>query len=104
MEEINNIFEKIDNVEVDEAAKHKQDIILRSREHTIKYKEDGRCCSPLPIEDVKLDRGINVYIPGFISFDFINLSTVYFKFSLPDKKRFLTEEMLIKKVMKNRIN
>lgn len=99
-EEINNIFAKIDDFEIVEATEHKRNIAYQGRLNVIKYIENGKLCSPLPKDDVKVDRGVNIYNPGFISFDFINLSTVYFKFSLPDKKRcYLTEEKIIKKLV-----
>ena len=98
-EEINNIFAKIDDLEIVEATEYKRNRILNSREVVAQYIADGRLVKPLPAEEIQIDRGIHINNYGFISFDKINLSTVWIKFSLPEKKPLMFEELLTKKMV-----
>lgn len=100
-EEINNIFAKVDDLELVEATEYKRNRILNAQEVMAQYIADGRLVDPLPAEEVKIDRGVYIskHISGFVSFDTINLGMVYFKFSLPDKKYCLMKELLVKKVV-----
>ena len=100
-EEINNVFAKFDDLEIVEATQHKQNITYQGRISVAKCKEEGKLCSPLPVEDVKIDRGIyfSKNTSGFVSFDTISLGVVYFRFSLPSRCYCLMKELLIKKVV-----
>jgi hypothetical protein len=98
-EEINNILAKIDDVEIIEATQHKRNITYQGRLNVAKHIEDGKRLDPLPTEEIQIDRGVHINNAGFISFDKINLSTVWIKFSLPEKKPLMFEELLTKKMV-----
>lgn len=99
--EINNIFAKFDDLDIVEAMEYKRNHILNAREVVAQYIADGRLVNPLPAEEVKIDRGVRLTTnaSGFISFELINLSDVYFRLSLPNKSYSYMKEGLIKFIL-----